>query len=78
MYAKADLQTGAVLQLLMASLGSITFAPTANAVIQAASLGSDVSLPVGDLIQTVAFLQLLPFAMGVFSHAATPALCSPP
>jgi BASS family bile acid:Na+ symporter len=65
MNAKADLQTGAVLQVLMASIGSITFAPTANAIIQAANLGSDVSLPVGDLIKTVAFLQLLPFAVGV-------------
>jgi len=65
MTAKADLQTGAVVQVLLASIGSITFAPTANVLIQAANLGSDVSLPVGDLIRTVAFLQLLPFAVGV-------------
>ncbi len=72
MNAKADLQTGAVLQVLMASVGSITFAPTANALIQAAHLGSDVSLPVGDLIKTVAFLQLLPFAVGVLMRHWTP------
>jgi BASS family bile acid:Na+ symporter len=72
MNAKADLQTGAVLQVLMASIGSITFAPTANGIIKAADLGSDVSLPVGDLIKTVAFLQLLPFAVGVLMRHWTP------
>jgi BASS family bile acid:Na+ symporter len=72
MNAKADLQTGAVLQVLMASVGSITFAPTANAIIKAADLGSDVSLPVGDLIKTVVFLQLLPFAVGVLMRHWTP------
>jgi len=72
MTAKADLQTGAVLQVLMASVGSITFAPTANAIIKGADLGADVSLPVGDLIKTVAFLQLLPFAVGVLMRHWTP------
>lgn len=49
----------------MAALGSITFAPTANAIISAADLGDDISLPVGDLVRTVAVLQLVPFAVGL-------------
>ncbi|WP_141015506.1 bile acid:sodium symporter family protein [Nocardioides sambongensis] len=65
MTAKADLQSGAVLQVLMASLGSLTFAPTANLIIGAADLGDDVSLPVGQLIATVAVLQLVPFCLGI-------------
>ena len=65
MTAKANVQTGAVLQVAMAAIGSITFAPTANAIISAADLGDDISLPVGDLVRTVAFLQLVPFAVGL-------------
>ncbi len=72
MTANADLQTGAVLQVLLAAVGSITFAPTANAIISAAGLGDDVSLPVGDLIKTVAFLQLVPFAIGILTRHWTP------
>ena len=72
MTAKANIQTGAVLQVTMAALGSLTFAPTANAIISAADLGDDISLPVGDLIKTVAFLQLVPFAVGLLMrHWAT-------
>ena len=65
MTAKANVQTGAVLQVTMAAIGSITFAPTANAIISAADLGDDISLPVGDLVRTVAVLQLVPFALGL-------------
>lgn len=65
MTAKANIQTGAVLQVTMAAVGSITFAPTANAIVSAADLGDDISLPVGDLIKTVAVLQLIPFAVGL-------------
>ncbi|WP_430644767.1 bile acid:sodium symporter family protein [Agromyces sp. GXS1127] len=72
MTAKADLQTGAVLQVLMAAIGSLTFAPTANLIIGAADLGDDVSLPVADLIRTVALLQLLPFVVGVLVRHWTP------
>ena len=70
--AKADLQTGAVLQVLLASVASITFAPTANAIIAAADLGDAVTLPVADLIKTVAFLQLVPFIGGVLVRHWTP------
>ncbi|MFW2382206.1 MAG: bile acid:sodium symporter family protein [Acidimicrobiales bacterium] len=65
MTAKANIQTGAVLQVTLAALGSLTFAPTANAIVSAADLGDDISLPVADLIKTVAFLQLVPFAVGL-------------
>ncbi|MCB0965685.1 MAG: hypothetical protein KDB37_02520 [Ilumatobacter sp.] len=68
MTADADIQSGAVLQVMLASIGSITFAPTANAIISAADLGDDVSLPVGDLIRTVAALQLIPFAVGILTR----------
>jgi BASS family bile acid:Na+ symporter len=68
MTAKANIQTGAVLQVMMAAIGSITFAPTANALISAADLGEAVSLPVGDLIKTVAFLQLVPFVVGLLTR----------
>jgi len=68
MTANADVQTGAVLQVLLAVIGSITFAPTANAILSGAALGDGVSLPVGDLIATVAALQLIPFALGIFTR----------
>lgn len=73
MTAKADLQSGAVLQVVMAALGSLTFAPTANLIIGAAGLGDDVALPVAQLIATVAVLQLLPFVIGVLVRHWTPA-----
>lgn len=71
--ANADVQTGAVLQVLLAVIGSITFAPTANAILAGAALGDGVSLPVGDLVKTVAALQLIPFALGILTrHWAEP------
>jgi BASS family bile acid:Na+ symporter len=72
MTAKADVQRGAVLQVLLALIGSITFAPTANAIISAADLGADVSLPVADLIKTVAVLQLTPFVLGMLTRHWAP------
>lgn len=65
MTARANVQTGAVLQVAMAAIGSLTFAPTANAIISAAGLGDDISLPVANLVKTVAVLQLVPFALGL-------------
>jgi len=65
MSAKGDLTTGAVFQVMLAVVASFTFAPTANAIIDAADLGEDVSLPVADLIKTIAFLQVLPFVVGL-------------
>ena len=72
MNAKGDIVTGAVFQAITASLASLTFAPTANILIGAADLGGDVSLPVGDLVKTVAFLQLIPFAVGILVRHWTP------
>ena len=63
--AKADIPTAATFQVLLALVGSFTFAPTANLIIEAADLGEEISLPVGDLIRTIAFLQILPFAVGL-------------
>ncbi|MFD7996104.1 hypothetical protein [Streptomyces mexicanus] len=53
------------MQVLLASLGSLTFAPTVTAVLTAADTGTEVSLDVGALVRTVALLQLVPFAIGL-------------
>jgi BASS family bile acid:Na+ symporter len=65
MKAKADVATAATFQVLLALVGSFTFAPTANWIIEAADLGEEISLPVADLIKTIAFLQILPFVVGL-------------
>ncbi|MFE7462760.1 bile acid:sodium symporter family protein [Streptomyces sp. NPDC057499] len=62
---RGDVVAGAAMQVLLASLGSLTFAPTANAVLKAADIGTTVSLEVGALVRTVALLQLVPFAVGL-------------
>ena len=65
MSAKGDLTTGATLQVLLAVMASFTFAPTASWILEAANLGEGVSLPVGELLRTIVFLQVLPFAVGL-------------
>jgi len=65
MGAKADLTTAAALQVILAVIGSFTFAPTANALISAAGLGDEFSLPVADLIIAVVVLQIVPFIVGM-------------
>ena len=65
MIQRGDVVTGASLQVFLAAIGSLTFAPTANAIFTAANLGGGISLPVGQLVLTVAVLQLLPFAVGL-------------
>jgi BASS family bile acid:Na+ symporter len=65
MGAKADLTVAAALQVILAVIGTFTFAPTANFMIGAAGLGDDFSLPVADLIITVAVLQITPFIVGM-------------
>ncbi|MFF3782106.1 bile acid:sodium symporter family protein [Streptomyces sp. NPDC001933] len=62
---QGDLVTGAAMQVLLASIGSLTFAPTASAVLTAADIGTKVSLDVGALVRTVALLQLVPFVIGL-------------
>jgi BASS family bile acid:Na+ symporter len=66
MAARGNVVTGASLQVVLAAIGSITFPIVANLMIGGANLGDDISLPVGELIMTVAFLQLVPFAAGIF------------
>jgi BASS family bile acid:Na+ symporter len=65
MGAKADLTVAAAMQVILAVIGTFTFAPTANFMIGAAGLGDDFSLPVADLIITVAVLQIIPFIVGM-------------
>ncbi len=65
MGAKGDVTTGATFQVLLAVVASFTFAPTANFILEAANLGEGVSLPVGDLLKTIVFLQVLPFVVGL-------------
>ncbi|MFD0339615.1 bile acid:sodium symporter family protein [Streptomyces sp. NPDC127117] len=62
---KGDIVAGAAMQVLLASVGSLTFAPTVNAILTAADIGTKVSLDVGALVRTVALLQLVPFAIGL-------------
>ena len=65
MSAKGDLTTAASLQVLLAVIGSFTFAPMANFMIGTAGLGEDISLPVAELIRTVVVLQIVPFLVGM-------------
>lgn len=65
MGAKGDATTGATFQVLLAVVASFTFAPSANFILEAANLGEGVSLPVGELLRTIVFLQVLPFAVGL-------------
>jgi BASS family bile acid:Na+ symporter len=65
MVQKGDVVGGAAMQVLLASVGSITFAPTVNGILTAADVGTNVSLDVGALVRTVAILQLVPFAIGL-------------
>ena len=65
MIQRGDVVTASSLQVLLATIGSVTFAPTANAIFTAAKLGGGISLPVANLVMTVAVLQLLPFAVGL-------------
>lgn len=73
MVQNGDVVAGAAMQVLLASLGSLTFAPTVNGILTAAGIGTNVSLDVGALVRTVALLQLVPFAIGLLiRHYATP------
>ncbi|MEU6089726.1 hypothetical protein ABZ865_23535 [Streptomyces sp. NPDC047085] len=65
MVQKGDVVAGAAMQVLLAAVGSFTFAPTVNGILAAADIGKGVSLDVGVLVRTVALLQLVPFAVGL-------------
>jgi BASS family bile acid:Na+ symporter len=72
MTAKADLTTAASLQVLLAVIGSFTFAPTANFLIGSSGLGDEFALPVAELIRTVVVLQIIPFVVGMAVRHWTP------
>ncbi|MFF3734425.1 hypothetical protein ACFYXM_30025 [Streptomyces sp. NPDC002476] len=73
MVQSGDVVAGAAMQVLLATIGSLTFAPTANGILKAADVGQEVSLDVAALVGTVALLQLLPFAVGLLvRHCAAP------
>ncbi|WP_234430531.1 hypothetical protein [Streptomyces sp. NRRL F-4489] len=77
MVQSGEVVGGAATQVLLASVGSITFAPTAGGLLNAADVGTDVSLDAGALIRTVALLQLVPFAIGLLIRRyATPTAMS--
>ncbi|MER6103484.1 hypothetical protein ABT115_14460 [Streptomyces sp. NPDC001832] len=65
MVQKGDVVAGAAMQVLLATIGSLTFAPTANGILTAADIGKGVSLDVVALVRTVALLQLVPFVIGL-------------
>ncbi|MGK4585373.1 hypothetical protein [Kitasatospora sp. HPMI-4] len=65
MVQSGDVAAGAAMQVLLATIGSLTFAPTANGILSAADVGQEVSLDITALVGTVALLQLLPFAVGL-------------
>ncbi|MFI5976398.1 hypothetical protein [Streptomyces sp. NPDC051452] len=65
MVQSGDVFAGAAMQVLLAAIGSVTFAPTVNGLLTAADAGTNVSLDVGALVRTVALLQLVPFAIGL-------------
>lgn len=65
MIQRGDVVTGSTLQVVLAAVGSVSFPFTANVLIGWAGVGGDLALPVGDLVRSVAILQLVPFAVGL-------------
>jgi bile acid:Na+ symporter, BASS family len=65
MIQRGELLTGSTLQVVLAAVGSVTFPVTADLLIGWAGIGGDLALPVGDLVRSVAILQLVPFAVGL-------------
>ncbi|GAA2332469.1 hypothetical protein [Dactylosporangium salmoneum] len=74
MMQHGDTTTGAAMQVLLAAVGSVTFAPVANLVIRTAGIAEGFTLDVGALIRTVALLQLVPFAIGLLIRHVRPEL----
>jgi BASS family bile acid:Na+ symporter len=73
MVQSGDVVAGAAMQVLLATVGSLTFAPTGNGILTGAVLGKGISLDVVALVRTVALLQLVPFAIGLLLRRyATP------
>jgi bile acid:Na+ symporter, BASS family len=76
MIQRGDVLTGSTLQVLLAAVGSVTFPLTANVLIGWAGVGGDLALPVGDLVRSVAILQLVPFAVGLALRHASEAMAA--
>jgi bile acid:Na+ symporter, BASS family len=76
MLQRGDVLTGSTLQVLLAAVGSVTFPLTANVLFGWAGLGGDLSLPVADLVRSVAILQLVPFAIGLSLRHWTEAIAA--
>jgi BASS family bile acid:Na+ symporter len=72
MVQNGDVAAGAAMQVLLAAIGSITFGPTVNVVLQAANVGGGVALDVPTLMLTVVILQLAPFAVGLIVRHYAP------
>ncbi len=72
MVQKGDVVAGAAMQVLLAAAGSITFGLTADAILTAAKVGTEISLDVVALVRTVAVLQLIPFAIGLIVRNYAP------
>ncbi len=66
--ARADVSLGATLQVLLAVIGSFTFAPTANLLFELADIGGGLELPVWDILRAVVVLQVIPFAIGMIAR----------
>ena len=71
---RGDFATGASMQILLALLGSVTFAITASVILSAAHVGGNISVPVADLVKTIAALQVAPFMFGLAVRARAPRL----
>lgn len=65
MVQHGDVVGAASLQVLLAALGSVLFPVVANLLLGVADVGGGISLGVGQLVLTVAVLQLVPFAVGL-------------
>jgi bile acid:Na+ symporter, BASS family len=74
MVQRGDVVATAGMQVLLAAVGSVTFPITANLILQAADVGGGIELDVGQLVLTVAVLQLIPFALGLLVRDRAPHL----
>jgi bile acid:Na+ symporter, BASS family len=65
MIQRGEVLTGSTLQVVLAAIGSVTFPVTASLLIGWAGVGGELALPVGELVRSVAILQLVPFGVGL-------------
>lgn len=72
MLQRGDVTAAAAVQVVLATVGSVTFAPTAGWLLGASHAQADVTLDVARLVGAVVLLQLAPLAAGVAVRAADP------